>query len=615
VGRGEARSSALAALAHLDPDAQLDAALARLRGGRGGPLAGYEVGSELHPSDERLDGRLLEAISARALGGERGAVYTPGPEARLLAAFGLAHAAVRRGGPAVGDAVEALLAGRPHAGLAAALDGLALLDPACGGGALLAAAARLAVGIGARLALHGLELSPLAARAARERLALFEVGEADVRAGDAFLARWPRADLVLMNPPFLRHEAIPAAGKRRAARASGLPLQADLSAHFTLAALRAAPVAALVWPDGLGTSRSAAPLVAEATARGGFVLSLRSHAAGSFAASVDTRLVVWAEGGAPATAAEARVPLSLLEDAEAVSLASGRATRSVALRRPRPPPSRAASSVGALCEVRFGTKSGCNALFHLTPLGGGRFRSALAGELELAPDDVVPLLASLKEARAPEWAEPARVLFRPVRDTETARAFVRTGEALGVHRRPTCASRPAWWRLAPGRAPAPLLYPAKVGARAFAFLNEARLWEDKKWHVLFPAEGVDAWALALLLGATPVRLAIDEGARQLTGKQAIADVDCRVLAAAPFPSRAALASIAQELRALRPALARDPVTTDLVAMLGRPAQRELDLLCGSALGLTPRGVERTRRALVERIERRLARAAAIRETL
>jgi hypothetical protein len=133
--------------------------------------------------------------------------------------------------------------------------------------------------------------------------------------------------------------------------------------------------------------------------------------------------------------------------------------------------------------------------------------------------------------------------------------------------------------------------------------------------VLFPAAGIDAAAVALLLGATPIRLAIDEGARQLTGKQAIADVDTRVLAAAPFPSREAIEAIAGELVPLRAALARDPITTALQAMLDRPAQRELDRLCGHALGLSARAVERGRRALVDRVEQRLERAAAIRETL
>jgi hypothetical protein len=613
-GPPAAQESALEALAPLAADAQLDAAIARLRGEARGPLARFPAGDERAPDPSRLDGRLLEAICARALGGARGAVFTPAPEARLLAAFGLAHAAARRGGPTPGEGVARLLRGAPDRALAEALDGLTVLDPSCGGGALLAAAALLAHGVGARLALRALELAAGPARAAQARLGLLGA-EAEVTAGDAFARRWPAADLVLMNPPFLRHEAIPAAEKARAARASGLSRQADLSAHFALAALRHAPVVALVWPEGLGTSRAAAPLRAEARARGGFALSLRSHAAGSFAASVETRLAVWAEGAADAPEAEAHVPLAALGDDEAAALARGHGSSRVRLRSREGAGPRHATTLGELCDVRFGTKSGCNAFFHLRPLGEGRFLSTIAGEVALSPSDVVPLLATLREARAPEWAEPARVLFRPLREEATARAYVRRGEALDVHRRPTCAGRSTWWRLAPGRGPAPILYPAKVGARAFAFLNREGLWEDKKWHALFPRPGVEPWAIALLLGATPIRLAIDERARQLTGKQAIADVDCHVLASAPFPRPAALERLVGRLAPLAAALARDPVSTELAAMLARPAQRELDRLCGEALGLPPRAVERARRALLERVERRLARAAAIRATL
>jgi len=235
-----ARERALAALAHLPPGEALAAASRRLRGGRGGPLAGLDAGSERDPAPGRIDGSLLELLCARALGGARGAVFTPPREARLLAAFGLAHAARRRGGPAPADAVAALLAGAPHPGLARALDGATVLDPACGGGALLAAADGLARAVGARLALRGLDVAPLAVAAARERLGLLGA-DAAIRRADALAARWPPADLVLANPPFLRHEALPPAEKARAARASGLSRQADLSAHFAAVAIRRAP--------------------------------------------------------------------------------------------------------------------------------------------------------------------------------------------------------------------------------------------------------------------------------------------------------------------------------------------------------------------------------------
>jgi len=606
---------ALDALAELPPDGQLQAAAAYLRGTAGGPLAALSAGREDDPSPDRLDGALLDVLCARALGGARGAVFTRAPEARLLAAFGLAHAAARRGGPPPAEAVEALLAGAPEPRLARALEGLRVLDPACGAGALLAHAELLARRQGARLALHGIDLAPLAAAAASARLSLLGASARVVEA-DALLEPWPEAELVVANPPFLRHEAIPPAQKEAAARASGLSRQADLSAHVAALALRRAKVAALVWPRALDVSRSAEPLLADARARGGFVLRLRSRAAGSFAASVDTLLAVWSEGATDAGAAEASVPLAALDDAELAALARG--VSGPRLRRHEPPAARpgAATTVplAALCDVRFGTKTGCNAFFHLRPAEGGRLASALLGEVALAPSDVVPLLASLREARAPGLAAPASVLFRPERPSPAALRYVARGEAAGISRRPTCAARSPWWRLQPGRGPAPVLYPAKVSARAFAFLNAAGLWEDKKWHALFP-RALAPWQVAALLSSTPIRLAIDEGSRQLTGAQAIADVDCRVLAAAPFPAPAAVAGAERVLAEAWAALLEDPVTTDAAAMLERPAQRALDGIAGRLLGLTEGEVSRVRRGLLERIEGRLAHAAATRRGL
>jgi SAM-dependent methyltransferase len=609
---------ALDALAALAPAAQLRAAAARLAGARSGPLAAFAAGPEGGGDPDRLDGALLEAICARALGGERGAVFTPAPEARLLSALGLAHAAAHRGGPAAAEGVAALLAGVRHPALARALDGLRVLDPCCGGGALLAMAERLTRGVGGRLALAGLDVAALAAEATLARLELLGARDrAEVRRADAFAAPWSAPDLLLSNPPFLRHERLPPAEKARAAGASGLSLQADLSAHLAALALRRAPVAALVWPLALDTARSAAPVLDEARARGAFAVRLRSRAAGSFSASVDTRLAVWVAGVVEdAPALEAGVPLAELDDGEVAAIAAGgagpvgpRGERVRVLRKRAAP--RGAVALGELCAVRFGLKSGCNAFFHLQPLGGGTYLSPLLGPVALDAGDVFPLLASLKEARAPALAVPTRVLFRPQAAGGAAGRYLARGEEAGVDLRPTCAGRNPWWRIAAGRGPAPVLYPAKVGARAFGFANEAGLHEDKKWHALFPAE-LPPWALALLLSATPVRLAIEDGARQLTGAQAIADVDCRVVAAAPVPRPEAVARHEAALRQLWLALREDPVTTDLAAVLARPAQRELDLLAGAAMGLSAREVGERRRALLERVRDRLAHAASIR---
>lgn len=608
-----ASERALAALASLPPQERLDAAAHRLAGGPGGPLRAFAIGSELAPEPARLDGRLLEVIAARALDGARGAVFTGAREARLLAALGLSRLAARRG---VGEleALSALLGlGPAPASLRQALDGARVLDFSCGGGALLVAALALARACGAEPVLLGLDVAPLAARACAARLKLVGA-RAEAACADATAGGWPAADLVLSNPPFLRHEALGREEKARAARASGLSRQADLSAHLALLALRHAPDVALVWPRALDTARSAAPLLAEARARGGFAHRLRSRAAGSFAASVNTALVVWSEGHPGRAAAEATAALGELSDREVVDAARGVGGGRVHLLR-TPSAPRDAVPLGSLAQVRFGMKSGCNGFFHLRPAGPGRFASALAGEVALAPGDAQPLLASLREASAPERVSPRRVLFRPERAGPSARAYIARGEALGVAVRATCAGRSPWWRVAPGRAPAPVLYPAKVGARAFAVLNAEGHWEDKKWHALFPGPELEPWLLALVLSATPVRLAIDAAARQLTGLQAIADVDCHVLSSAPVPPPRALAPRLGPLAACRAALASDLVTTDVAAMLARPAQRELDALVGEALGLDARAVEASRRELAERVASRLAHAAQVRQAL
>ncbi len=609
-----ALAGALHRLAGIPARRALGEAAAHLAGRRSPLLAGIPAGDERSPRSGALDGRILEALLLRALEGARGAVFTSSGDGRVLAAFALASAAARRGGPPSADGVAALLGEAPASpSLRAALDGLRVLDPACGGGSLLAAAELLAAGTGARLRLLGLDLSPLATLAASLRLELIGA-EHDVRRVDALAGSWPECDLVLMNPPFLRHEALPAAWKERAVRRSGLSRQADLSAHLVLLALRHAPVCGLVLPRALDTSRSAAPVRAEARARGGFALSLRSRAAGSFAASVETSLAVWVEGGPDGPAAEATVALDGLEPAELSALAAGRGGRRVRLVREEPARKPAGLLVRDVCDVRFGMKTGANGFFHLRPLGGDRYESALCGEVRLAPGDVAPLLSGLREAIAPELARPGRVLFRPGRPSPAALAYVRRGQSLGVDRRPTCASRRTWWRVAPDRSPAPVLYPAKVGTRAFAFHNLDGLLEDKKWHALFP-RGVEAWLLALLLSSTPIRLAVERSARQLTGAQAIADIDCGVLAAAPFPDPASLEPILPALRRLHAALARDPVTTDLAAMLDRPAQRELDRLAGSALGMSAAAVARDRRDLLRLSAERLSRAARVRESI
>jgi len=231
------------------------------------------------------------------------------------------------------------------------------------------AAERLARACGARLRLHAIEIAPLAARACAARLELLGC-DAEVQVADAFSATWPEADLVLANPPFVRHEALSAAQKAAAVRATGLSARADLSAHFATLAIRRAAVAALVWPRALFTSRSALPLIAEARDRGGFALLLRSRAAGSFAASVDTCLAVWQEGTDGRVAAESTVPLGDLDRTDLLMLARGRASPRVPRMGEGSFSARGGTSVGAIGRgARRGGDGGSGARSAFTRAG------------------------------------------------------------------------------------------------------------------------------------------------------------------------------------------------------------------------------------------------------
>ena len=154
---------------------------------------------------------------ARLRSAGRGAVFTPAPLARRLAA----------------ELIAGLLRDAPQAPVA-------VLDPACGDGELLLAAlAELARHGSAREALrglHGIELDPELARRARARLARAaglapderETRELERRivCGDALDPRlaWPKGAAVLANPPWVsfsgRHAARLDPDRRRLYRES-----------------------------------------------------------------------------------------------------------------------------------------------------------------------------------------------------------------------------------------------------------------------------------------------------------------------------------------------------------------------------------------------------------
>jgi SAM-dependent methyltransferase len=142
-----------------------------------------------------------------------------------------------------------------------------VLDPACGGGALLVATARALRARGRALdpaAFFGVDLDPGAARAARRALAL-ELGEREVDLGDRIVAAdaltdalpWPDGgfDVVVANPPYAPVGAAHAQALRGRFNAATYKLDAyPMFIERAVELLRVGGVAALLTPNTYATS-------------------------------------------------------------------------------------------------------------------------------------------------------------------------------------------------------------------------------------------------------------------------------------------------------------------------------------------------------------------------
>ena len=102
------------------------------------------------------------------------------------------------------------------------------------------------------------------------------------------------------------------------------------------------------------------------------------------------------------------------------------------------------------------------------------------------------------------------------------------GEYQKYNERPTCKSRDCWFNLGKNWKPAELIFPSKIGERFLVYLNTHRLFEDKKQYGIF-AKKIKKENLLWYMNSTLFRFCIELTSRQLTGAQAIADIDVRVV--------------------------------------------------------------------------------------
>ena len=255
----------------------------------------------------------------------------------------------------------------------------------------------------------------------------------------------------------------------------------------------------------------------------------------------------------------------------------------------------------SLATVRRGMTTGANEFFYLKsppepetrvfPRGLLRVHNSNGDAIEIESKYLHPVVFSLKEIPRIDITDSrTRMLFFDCPDLPEqlkgtrAIKYIKAGERADLHLRPTCSARVPWYDVARGKKPAPLIFPSKIGERWLVAINHAGVHEDKKLYGVFPRRSVPVQLLAALLNSTWARYYAEMTCRQLTGAQAIADIDVSVAEQILLPDPEALdGDERRQLVAALRAIARREVSSifDEVEM---PDRRRLDELILSAIG-------------------------------
>jgi adenine-specific DNA-methyltransferase len=362
-----------------------------------------------------------------------------------------------------------------------------LLDPSCGDGVFLLAAARRLLGLGASpewaaSLLHAVDLNPEAARVTRERLAS-ELGLpfANIRLASFFSLPPPRhlfgeaegVDVVIGNPPYIRYQEFDAGARdeaRERAADAGVNLTGLASswAHFVVHAvefLRPGGRLALILPAELIHTLYAAPL--REHLRRSFqeihVVSFRQAVFPEVQEEVILLLAAGKQGG------PGRLGLTEVESdaslADLTSVLDGAEVFEPGEQPEKWIPGYAAQPVtyldhlqahGLLCplgtvgKANIGFVSGATEYFVLTPdeatrwrLPESSLRPAVTRARQILGLEIRP--ADIQQSRA--RGERCLLWVPSERLTRAEKSYVSMGEELGYSERYKCRVRSPWFRV------------------------------------------------------------------------------------------------------------------------------------------------------------------------
>ena len=201
--------------------------------------------------------------------------------------------------------------------------------------------------------------------------------------------------------------------------------------------------------------------------------------------------------------------------------------------------------LGDIAEVRRGFTTGANEFFylpskHFNIRKEGKYyelipkHEDLPKGIKIEEEYLRTVVFSLKEIEAIEdegkMMEHKILIVSAQTKSSGVTDYIKWGEKLNYHKRPTCNSRNNWFELAKSWKAAPFIFPAKVGERMLVLNNIHMLYEDKKLYGITPYDkNYNMYVYSCVLNSTWLRFYMDLTCRQLTGAQAIADIDVNVV--------------------------------------------------------------------------------------
>ena len=266
--------------------------------------------------------------------------------------------------------------------------------------------------------------------------------------------------------------------------------------------------------------------------------------------------------------------------------------------------------LGDVAEVRFGIKTGANEFFYLD--------DQKIGEWGIEEEFLNPVIFSLRELACIEddlGKLQKKIFLCPEKKSDligtNALEYIGWGESQSFNERPSCKSRRLWYSIAEGWNFAPFIFPAKVGERMLVLNNLRGVFEDKKLYGITPLEKHEGFIFAGLLNSTLVRFFMDLSCRQLTGAQAIADIDVRIVKKIPILSICFLEDNKQAFKQAYDQMKSRPIDQRVAKEYAMPDRRALDAIIFDALNLTQGERDSVYEAVIHLVEARLQKAQSL----